>query len=100
MSNMYRQGDLLFIETDRIGDDSTLLNTKDILGSSVTGHIHRITEGKVYDHTPTLDDNANFYVWIPKEGAAVVHEEHGPIDLPAGKYKVIRQREVNGYVED
>lgn len=97
---MYRQGDLLFVKTEELGNGCMLIeNTLDVLGSSVTGHTHRISRGAVYSHTPSWGDNANFYVEIP-EGAELLHEEHKTILLPAGIYKVIRQREVNGYVVD
>lgn len=97
---MYRQGDLLFIKTDAIGENATMLrDTKVILGSSVTGHAHKLSDGFVYSNEPKWGDNANFYLNVPN-GANVLHEEHGPIPLPAGIYKVIRQREVNGYVVD
>ncbi len=105
---MYRQGDLLFINTsDSL--QGTLKKGKGsriVLGSNITGHDHAITKGEVYvvdlasverwerDRTP------NFFVRIPAEGADLIHPEHGTIPLPGGTYKVIRQREVNGYVAD
>lgn len=99
MTEMYRQGDLLFIKTDRINTDATKKNDLVVLGSSITGHDHAITQGEVYARFPTWDDRASFYVSVP-DGADLIHPEHGTIPLPAGVYKVIRQREVNGYVRD
>jgi hypothetical protein len=97
---MYRQGDLLFVQAPTLGENCHLLKEQlDILGSSVTGHTHRISEGEVYSHEPTFQDNARFYVRC-LEGAQLLHEEHGTIQLPPGVYKVIRQREVNGYIVD
>ena len=97
---MYRQGDLLFIKSDSLGDDCKLKHGLVVLGSSITGHDHAITAGKVFTHDPVWRDNANFYVEIPPEGANLYHPEHKTIPLPGGFYKVIRQREVNGYVKD
>lgn len=96
----YRQGDLLFIEAKELGNDVHLINSKVVLGSSITGHNHAITEGRVFTHEPTWGDRANFYVEIPDGGAELIHPEHKTIPLSAGIYKVIRQREVNGYVRD
>jgi len=96
----YRQGDLLFIEAEKFGEDIQLTNSKVVLGSSITGHNHTITEGKVYTHEPKWGDNANFYVEIPTGGTELTHPEHKTISLSEGIYKVIRQREVNGYVRD
>lgn len=96
---MYRQGDLLFIKTtDK--PKGILKHNKVVLGSNITGHDHAITEGKVYVNEPTWSDRVNFYVEIPVDGAELIHPEHKTIPLPEGIYKVIRQREVNGYVRD
>ena len=97
---MYRQGDLLFIKTDSSPQGRLKRNSKVVLGSSLTGHDHAITEGEVYENDPTWSDRANFYVVIPEGGADLVHPEHRTIPLEEGVYKVIRQREVNGYVRD
>lgn len=97
---MYRQGDLLFIKTEALGANCQPIHSKVVLGSSITGHDHEITKGQVFIHEPTWGDNANFYVAIPEVGADLIHPEHNTIPLSEGFYKVIRQREVNGYVKD
>lgn len=100
MNIHYRQGDLLFIKADSLGDSLREKHGQDIITSNITGHSHSITRGKIYLANPTWSDRANFYVIIPDEGAEVVHQEHRSIPLSGGIYKVIRQREVNGYVRD
>ena len=96
---MYRQGDLLFIRTDA-SPTGELQKTRDVLGSSVTGHTHKVTKGRVYvNRDIRWDARYNFFVELP-EGADLVHEEHGTIPLPPGNYEVIRQRETTGYVRD
>ncbi len=98
---MYRQGDLLFIEANSLGENAKKKKDLVVLASSITGHSHAITAGVVYENRPERwGDTANFYVVIPAGGADLVHEEHKTIPLPEGIYKVIRQREVNGYVKD
>jgi hypothetical protein len=101
---MYRQGDLLFIKTDEEvrGKEK---NDRIVLGSSVTGHDHKISAGKVFvvnrdDFDRWQRGIPNFYVVIPAGGAKLTHNEHKTIPLSEGTYKVIRQREVNGYVID
>lgn len=96
----YRQGDLLFIKTDKLSTEAHKINSLVVLGSSITGHNHAITKGEVFTHEPTWKDRANFYVNIPTGGAELTHPEHKTIPLSEGIYKVIRQREVNGYVRD
>lgn len=99
MEKMYRQGDLLFIKTQN-NPNGIKIHGKIVLGSSITGHNHEITDGEVYVNNPTWSDKANFYVVIPDGGANLIHPEHNTIPLEAGNYKVIRQREVKGYVRD
>ncbi|MDP1570798.1 MAG: hypothetical protein Q8L86_12440 [Vicinamibacterales bacterium] len=65
----------------------------------MTGHSHTLTAGQIFVNEPNWEDNANFYVMVP-EGAQLVHAEHAAITLPEGVYKVVRQREVTGYVRD
>ena len=97
---MYRQGDLLFIRNGK-NPVGTLIKSKDILKSSVTGHAHRISVGDVYvNEDITWEDKGNFYLVIPEGGARLIHEEHKTIKLPEGNYEVRRQREVSGYVKD
>lgn len=100
MQKMYRQGDLLLIQVDELGNFCNLKEGKIIIKSSVTGHTHEITDGAVYDNESSWRDRANFYISIPEGGAKLIHEEHKAIPLEEGIYKVIRQREVNGYVKD
>lgn len=102
---MYRQGDLLFIKTTESpeSEGAQLKHGEDrlvVLGSTITGHDHAIRDGRVYLHVPTWRNNANFYVVVPEGGTDLYHPEHNTIPLPEGTYKVIRQREVNGYVKD
>ena len=66
----------------------------------VTGHRHRFTgdSGVVMfrDDAMARDMESILYIGhvsIPEGGAALKHEEHGTIDLPAGTYRVRRQRE-------
>lgn len=99
METMYRQGDLLFIKTES-SPKGERQSSRVVLGSSVTGHNHEITDGAVYVNEPTWSDRASFYVEIPSGGAELIHPEHKTIGLSSGVYKVIRQREVNGYVKD
>jgi len=36
------------------------------------------------------------YLRAPKIGATIVHDEHGPIELPVGLYAVVNQQEFDG----
>ena len=97
---MYRQGDLLFIPKEEI--TGIKQHSLVVLGSSITGHDHKLSAGEVYvnESPDRWNFPGNFYVVIPEGGADLLHPEHKTIHLPAGKYEVRRQREVNGYVQD
>lgn len=97
---MRRQGDLLFIKVSRskyIGEEQP---TTDILVSNVTGHSHKLVEGKVFrNDNPNWENRGNFYLELIND-SEVIHPEHGAVQLSAGTWEVRRQREVNGYVRD
>lgn len=87
---MWRQGDIFVTTVQNIPADATLHPNCVLAEGEMTGHSHRIdTPGvaRLYTH-PT-----SFYLEITAERATVVHQEHGPITLPRGLYRVWRQRE-------
>jgi hypothetical protein len=96
---MYRQGDLLFIKTEGEPKGQKIHGTV-VLGSNITGHNHELKAGEVFVHRPEWQDNSNFYIRVPVGGTELIHPEHKSIPLSEGVYKVIRQREVKGYVRD
>ncbi|RMF66331.1 MAG: hypothetical protein D6742_10240 [Cyanobacteria bacterium J069] len=55
----------------------------------VTGHRHRIAEGdaELYERDGTR------YLYVRSPIANLVHEEHGPIEIPQGFWQVRIQRE-------
>ena len=101
---IYRQGDVLIelvkptkptAELPRDPDGSTVLAR-----GEVTGHRHRFNgdsgvlmfrdDGLARDLAPELYVG---HVTVPDGGAELRHEEHNTIDLPAGTYRIRRQRE-------
>lgn len=89
---IYRQGDILLKACER---KDWVKEKEDgvILCSSVTGHSHKITNGKL------LESNDRLAV-VSDGTTKIVHEEHGEILLPKGYYDVVRQRELGGFVYD
>ena len=94
---MYRQGDVLLLQIDAIPEDATpcAVSGDMILAyGEATGHAHRLAPG-------TAQPFARGGIWSPTaerflialEGATLRHEEHAPIALPPGKYRVVQQRE-------
>ncbi|MDE1833839.1 MAG: hypothetical protein KGH64_00720 [Candidatus Micrarchaeota archaeon] len=86
MGKIYRQGDCLLIEVEKLPDQ---LKQKDniLLLGEATGHHHKIENGIVY-----ADANGMQYVQVQKE-ATLTHQEHEWLTLPKGNYQMRRQRE-------
>lgn len=104
MTVMYAQGDLL-IERVADADPSGVIVTPDATGATVlaegelTGHRHAI-----YDRVAMFRDDALAreiptglyigHVKVADGSAVIVHQEHAPITLEEGTYRVRRQREL------
>lgn len=71
---------------------------KIVAEGSITGHHHRIVNGRVYRQR--RDWNGVIGYVDAQEGCQLVHDEHDTIELPVGFYEVVKQREVTGDVED
>ena len=93
---MYRQGDVLIVRDETPGEDRVPV-PRDRRGRMVlaygeaTGHAH-VVGGPGLTLTAEPDDPERMWIDVPRHGR-ITHEEHGPISLPAGRYRVIRQRE-------
>ncbi len=101
----YRQGDVLIERIAGISGNATKQkpSTHLILAhGEVTGHHHALTAESPVDwfqpdEMPAAGREANplagrLYVSLPA-GGVVTHQEHSKIQLPAGHYRIIRQRE-------
>jgi hypothetical protein len=87
---LYRHGDLLIENADGVPKDARKLQHLVLAEGELTGHSHRIAErgaGVLYQSMREM------YLDITTATATVVHQEHGPISLPRGVYRVWRQRE-------
>jgi hypothetical protein len=93
---LYRQGDVLIARIDEVPEDLERAprdKGRVILAyGEVTGHAHAV-RGEVELLTPAdaAEMDARFLRVVSE--ALVVHEEHDTIVLPAGEYRVTRQRE-------
>lgn len=88
---MYRHGDLLFERTDAIPAGLNVKPDNVLAYGTATGHSHKLVGGAVF-----VDEDGNVYVRVSGKGS-LVHEEHNIIELPAGDYRVVRQREYDPY---
>jgi hypothetical protein len=104
MTDMYAQGDLLIERVDDLEPSGTLVSP-DATGATVlaegelTGHRHAIFERVTMfrDDALAREIPGGLYVGhIKVEGGAatILHQEHAPIALGEGTYRVRRQREL------
>ncbi len=93
----YRQGDVLLERVATIPESATKQKVKGpiiLAHGEATGHHHSLD----LDEPDSADwwkvDAAGDTQFVElKAGASLVHQEHAAIDLPAGRYRVTRQRE-------
>ena len=88
----YRQGDVLIERVENLPKKSkgkhTRTNRMVLAEGEVTGHAHVLL---VDDADWWKDDKDQFVSFASP--ATVVHEEHRTLHLPAGTYRISRQRE-------
>ncbi|MFH7027317.1 MAG: hypothetical protein ACHBN1_18415 [Heteroscytonema crispum UTEX LB 1556] len=88
-----RQGDLILLPVQDVdiaqNKANSLLPHLTLAEGEVTGHKHRIIEGKaeLYEKDGTL------YLRVISETALLAHEEHKAISIPQGSWLVRIQRE-------
>ena len=85
-----RHGDLLLIKIDKLPKDVKELERGNVTlaRGEATGHAHTVT-GKVA--LLTLEQER--YLAVQEATAILAHQEHGPIALNEGIYKIMQQRE-------
>lgn len=86
-----RHGDVL-IKPAKIPAEAKKQDTQNgivLAEGEVTGHAHRLSAniGALFKY------DKKTYLRVTKDRAALTHEEHGKIELPAGDYEVEIQRE-------
>lgn len=89
MAKQYRQGDVLIERARSLPKERTKAERAVLALGEATGHCHQIETGAFM----FLDVDGEKWLDVFDETATVVHEEHGPITLPRGRYRVIQQRE-------
>lgn len=86
---MWRHGDVMIASVESIPDQAKKRARAILAYGEVTGHSHRIeTPGTA----EVWEDGRNLYLQV-LQTARVIHEEHHPITLSPGTYRVWQQRE-------
>lgn len=104
MPRLYAQGDILLELVGDIAPTGTILSPGSdgahvLAEGEVTGHRHAIHDRVTFfrDDSLARDIPSGLYVGhvrVDDAEARLVHEEHSPIALPRGTYRVRRQREL------
>lgn len=89
-NKLYRHGDVLVARIPTIPQDSIKRSHLTLAEGELTGHSHRIAEP---DTAELWELNNERFLRVRAQTATLIHEEHGPITLETGDYRVWRQRE-------
>ena len=86
----FRQGEIVMLKIKEIPTryygKPKLLPTNVIREGELSGHLHEVKNGKLYEVEGVMFIEAD-------KGCHVIHPEHAPIHLPKGKYEIMIQRE-------
>ena len=63
----------------------------------VTGHAHRLTGAS---DGLLVEIDGQLYLRVGEGGATITHEEHKPVEIPAGDYRVGRVQEYDHLAEE
>lgn len=94
---IYRQGDVMLVKVEKI-EKSPYFEVREVKPEAqgivlaygeVTGHAHAVRE---VSKAKLWDAGAERFLQV-MEKTALEHEEHAPIALDPGLYKVVHQRE-------
>lgn len=90
IKNQYRQGDVLIEQIAEIPSSAKKVKGRVILAEGeATGHAHEIDQ----DAAEAWKSESETVAVRVKKPSAVKHQEHAPIHLNRGNYRVTRQRE-------
>lgn len=94
-SKLYAQGDIILRPVPKLPEGKRKPTEKNSRGfvlahGEVTGHAHVLLDSPDVE---VVDIEGVSYADIKNAMATLVHDEHATIELPAGKYEIVRQRE-------
>lgn len=87
---LWRQGDVYIESITSIPETAVPRPDAVLADGELTGHSHRIED---WASAKVFEDRGQLFLDVEANSARVVHEEHGPIVLHRGSYRVWRQRE-------
>jgi hypothetical protein len=87
---MWRQGDIYIMAAPAVPDGARPLPHCVLAEGEATGHSHRVAEPGA---ARLFAGGSALFLEVLADIATVVHDEHGPVPLARGTYRVWRQRE-------
>lgn len=87
---LFRHGDVLIQKVSKLPGTAKQLKHRTLAHGELTGHSHSIKEK---DGVALWQAAGELFLRIEAKQATVVHQEHAPIEIPHGIYRVWRQRE-------
>ncbi len=86
----FRHGDVMIQKVRKLPNEKRRCRHLILAHGEITGHSHQIKEKK---NATLYETPGDLYLEVTANEATVVHEEHHPIALMKGIYRVWRQRE-------
>lgn len=96
MNKIFRQGDVLIMQIDEMPQGAVKAKPQTrvtLARGEVTGHAHVLCADVAAILPYIVQDRTDELFFELMTDAFVLHEEHAPVALAAGTYRVIRQRE-------
>jgi len=93
-----QQGDVL-IEMAAIPKKARRLNTLTLAEGEVTGHAHRIV-AELPSVATVFEEKGTMYLKVEGGTVTLVHEEHAPLTIKKGEYKIGRVLEYDYDIEE
>ena len=90
MDKLWRHGDVLIGAVPNIPKGAKPQPHTTLAEGEVTGHSHRVAEP---DTAQLWELNGQVFLSVTAAFATLIHEEHKPITLPQGTYRIWIQRE-------
>jgi hypothetical protein len=87
---LFRHGDVLIQKVSKLPEGVRRLRHRTLAHGELTGHSHQIQEN---EHVALWQSASELFLLVEAPHATVVHQEHAPIEVPRGIYRVWRQRE-------
>jgi hypothetical protein len=87
---MWRQGDVFIAPVPSIPKGAKLRQGGVLVEGELTGHSHRVADLRTAEVLEAGDD---LFLRVLADATKIIHQEHGPIVLPRGTYRIWGQRE-------